>query len=92
MSVLLSLCEIVGWITFLYLGGAGAYELLGNRRVRASALLAASFGWVLAMFIVMKLGRPGGFAAVWPVAFIAASAWLAWRVKHTLGKPDMDWR
>lgn len=92
MNLLLGLCEVVGWITFLYLGGAGAYELLGNRRIRASVLLAGAFGWVLAMFVALKLGRGGGFAAIAPLAFIAVSVWLAWRVKGELGKPDMDWR
>ncbi|MBL8515054.1 MAG: hypothetical protein JNJ55_13765 [Betaproteobacteria bacterium] len=92
MNVLLSLAEIVGWITFLYLGGTAVYELMGNRRVRASALLAGAVGWVVAMFIALKLGRAGGFAAVWLLAFICASGWLVWRVKRTLGKPDMDWR
>lgn len=92
MSVLLSLCEIVGWVTFLFLGGAGVYELLGNRRVRATALLAASFTWIIALFFALKMGRMGGVAGIFPVVFIAASIWLVRRVKASLGKPDMDWR
>ncbi len=92
MSVLLSTCEIAGWLMFLYLGGASVFEMLGNRRVRATALMAGAIGWVVLMFLALRLGQVGGVALVGPLAFIAASAWLARRIRASLGKPDMDWR
>ena len=38
LKSLLYLTETIGWLMFIYLGGAGAYELLGGRRVRAAIL------------------------------------------------------
>ncbi|MBL8521620.1 MAG: hypothetical protein JNK75_13260 [Betaproteobacteria bacterium] len=92
MNILLSLGEVVGWLTFLYLGGAGAFELLGNRRVRASALLAGAVGWGVAMFVALKVARSGALGVLIALLFIVASVWLVRRVHRTLGKPDMDWR
>ena len=38
LKSLLYLTETIGWLMFIYFGGAGAYELLGGRRVRAAIL------------------------------------------------------
>jgi hypothetical protein len=92
MNIVSSLAEVTGWMAFLYLGGAAAYELLGGRRVRASALLAGAVGWIVLMFLVLKLARHGGVAVLAPLAYAAATAWLARKVHRSLGKPDMDIR
>ena len=93
MPLLLSLTENIGWLMFIYLGGAGVYELVGGRRVRASALLAAAVGWVVATFVLMWLARGGGVVGVLLVLFyLGALGWLAQLVFRSLGKPDMDVR
>ena len=53
MQSLLNIAETVGWLVFIYLGGAGVYELLGGRRVRATALLAAAFAWIVLTFVIL---------------------------------------
>ncbi|HEX4858293.1 MAG TPA: hypothetical protein VFV17_04685 [Usitatibacteraceae bacterium] len=90
MRYILAAAETIGWLSFLYLGGAGAFELIGGRRVRASVLLAGAVGWIVLMFLVLYLARNGGVAIVLPIAYAAATAWLARKVHATLGKPDLD--
>jgi hypothetical protein len=93
MNILLSLTEIVGWLMFIYLGGAGVYEMLGGRKVRASALLAAAVGWVVVTFVLMWLARQGDVVAViLLLVYFAALGWVARKVYFSLGKPDMDVR
>lgn len=93
MNILLSVTETIGWLMFIYLGGAGVYEMLGGRRVRASALLAAAVGWIVVTFVVMWLARQGNVVMVILLfAYFAALGWLARKVHFSLGKPDMDIR
>jgi hypothetical protein len=93
MNILLSLTETVGWMMFIYLGGAGVYEMLGGRKVRASALLAAAVGWVVITFVLMWLARQKDVVAVIVLlAYFPALVWVARKVYFSLGKPDMDVR
>jgi len=93
LQLLLSLTENIGWLMFIYLGGTGVYELVGGRRVRASALLAAAVGWVVLTFLLMWLARGGGVVAVLLVLlYFGTLGWLARVVFRALGKPDMDIR
>ena len=93
LKSLLYLAETIGWRMFIYLGGAGAYELIGGRRVRASALLAAALGWIAVTFTLLWLARGGGAVAVILVfLYLAALVWLARTVFRSVGKPDMDIR
>ena len=93
LKSLLYLTESIGWLMFIYLGGAGAFELVGGHRVRASALLAAAVGWIALTFVLLWISRGGGLIAVILVlTYLAALAWLARKVFLSLGKPDMDIR
>lgn len=91
MTFLYSLLESLGWIMFLYLGFAGAYELVGGRRVRATALLAGAIGWIAVTFSVLWMARRGVAAAILvSLIYFAALYWLGRTVQGSLGKPDMD--
>lgn len=92
MQLLLRVVDIVGWLAFIYLGGAGVYELLGGRRVRASALLAGAIAWIAVTFVVLWLARPGGILIALVLLYFAATAWLVRMVHQSLGMPDMDIR
>ena len=93
LKSLLYLTETIGWLMFIYLGGAGAYELIGGRRVRATALLAAALGWIAVTFTLLWLARSGGAVAVILVfLYLAALVWLARIAFRSVGKPDMDIR
>ena len=48
MRILLKRCDRIGLPVFIYLGGAGAYELLGGRKWRASLLIGGALLWVTA--------------------------------------------
>ena len=76
------------------MGGAGVYEMLGGRKVRATAFLAGAFGWIVVTFVVMWLTRLGGtvLGIVLALAYLAATGWLVYKVFRLLGKPDMDIR
>jgi len=92
MPLLLTITESIGWLAFIYTGAAGVYELLGGRKVRATAFLAGAFGWIVVTFVVMWLARPGGVLVGLLLAYFAATGWLAYKVFRLLGKPDMDIR
>ena len=92
MPLLLTITESAGWLVFIYLGAAGVYELLGGRRVRASAFLAGAVGWIAVTFFVMWLARPGGVMMGLLMLYFGATAWLVHKVFRLLGKPDMDIR
>ena len=92
MPSLLTLTESTGWLVFIYMGAAGVYEMLGGRKVRATAFLAGAFGWIVVTFGVMWLARPGGAMVVLVLVYFAATGWLVYKVFRLLGKPDMDIR
>ena len=92
VPLLLTITESIGWLVFIYLGAAGVYELIGGRRVRASALLGGAVAWIVVTFVVMWLVRPGGVVLVLLLLFFGATAWLVHKVFRQLGKPDMDIR
>ena len=94
MQPLLTITESIGWLVFIYMGAAGVYEMLGGRKVRATAFLAGAFGWVVATFVVMWLARLGSplLGIVLALAYLAATGWLVYKVFRVLGKPDMDIR
>ena len=92
MPLLLTITESAGWLVFIYLGAAGVYELMGGRRVRASALLGGAVAWIAVTFMVMWLVRPGGVVMVLLLLYFGATAWLVHKVLCLLGKPDMDIR
>lgn len=76
------------------MGGAGVYEMLGGRKVRATAFLAGAFGWIIVTFVVMWVTRLGGtvLGTILALAYLAATGWLVYKVSRLLGKPDMDIR
>ena len=94
MPTLLTITESIGWLVFIYMGGAGVYEMLGGRKVRATAFLAGAFGWIVVTFGVMWLTRLGGtvLAMLLALTYFAATGWLVYKVFRLLGKPDMDIR
>ena len=94
MQTLLTITESIGWLVFIYMGGAGVYEMLGGRKVRATAFLAGAFGWIVVTFGVMWLTRLGGtvLAMLLALTYFAATGWLVYKVFRLLGKPDMDIR
>ena len=92
MQSLLTITESIGWLVFICMGAAGVYEMLGGRKVRATAFLAGAFGWVVVTFAVMWLARLGSplLGIVLALAYLAATGWLVYKVFRLLGKPDMD--
>lgn len=94
MQPLLTITESIGWLVFIYMGAAGVYEMLGGRKVRATAFLAGAFGWVVVTFVMMWLARLGSpvLGIVLALAYLAATGWLVYKVFCLLGKPDMDIR
>ena len=93
MQSLLSLTELIGWLVSIGIGVAGVYELMGGRRVRASALLGGAILWVVVTLVVIALSRGGGgLAWLLLLFYYVAMAWLLRRVFLMLGKPDMDVR
>lgn len=92
MPLLSTITESVGWLVFIYMGAAGVYELLGGRKVRATAFLAGAVAWIVVTLVVLWLARPGGVLVGLVLVYFAATAWLVRKVFHLLGKPDMDIR
>ena len=89
MGVLVDIAYTVGWLVFLYLGGAGVYELIGARRYRASLLLAAAFIWIVLTFVFFHYTGKSGFAAVTAILYLAACFFLVRKVQSDLGTPDI---
>lgn len=89
MRVLLELCYSIGLLMFLYLGGAGAYELLGRRKWRASLLIAAALLWVVATFMLLGYSRASFLFPLIALAYLAVCGFLARKVYRELGKPDI---
>ena len=73
---------------FLYLGGAGAYELLGRRKWRASLLIAAALLWVAFTFTLLGYARASFLFPLIALIYLAACGFLARKVFRELGKPD----
>ena len=89
MDALVEVAYSAGWLIFLFLGGAGAYELLGGRKFRASLLLAAAFLWIVLTFVYFRYTVIGGFRVVSVALYFAACYFLVRKVKGDLGKPDI---
>jgi hypothetical protein len=89
MRILLELCYMVGLLMFLYLGGAGAYELLGRRKWRASLLIAGALLWVVTTFMVFGVLRATLLFPVVAPVYLVATFFLARKVHRELGKPDI---
>ena len=89
MDALVEVAYSAGWLIFLFLGGAGAYELLGGRKYRASLLLAAAFLWVVLTFVYFRYTAVGAFRMVSVALYFAACYFLVRKVKGDLGKPDI---
>ena len=92
MQSLLAFTESIGWLVFIYMGAAGVYEMLGGRKVRATAFLAGAFGWIVVTLGVMWLARPGGVLVVLVLVYFAVTGWVVYKVFRSLGMPDMDIR
>ena len=89
MRILLELCYIVGLLMFLYLGGAGAYELLGRRKWRASLLIAGAVLWVATTFLMLAVLRNTMLFPFAALGYLMASFFLSRKVHDELGKPDI---
>jgi hypothetical protein len=89
VDVLVEIAYTAGWLMFLYLGGAGAYELLGGRRYRASLLLAAAFLWIILTFVYFRYAGVGVFRVVAVALYFAGCFFLLRKVHGDLGKPDI---
>jgi hypothetical protein len=89
MTVLVDLAYTAGWLVFLYLGGAGAYELFGGRRYRASFLLAVAFLWVVLTFVFFRYTGKSDYGVVMVILYFAMCLILVRKVHAGLGKPDI---
>ena len=89
MRILLEICYMVGLLMFLYLGGAGAYELLGRRKWRASLLIAGALLWVVTTFMVFGVLRATLLFPLAAPVYLIATFFLARKVHGELGKPDI---
>ena len=83
------LAYLLGWLIFLYLGGAGAYELLGGRRYRAALLLAGAFFWIVLTFVYFRFTSASSFRVAFVLLYFVACVILARKVQGELGKPDI---
>jgi hypothetical protein len=89
LSILLDLAYSAGWLVFLYLGGAGAYELLGGRRYRASLLLVAAFLLIALTFVYIRYAGNGPIGWVFVLLYFIGCGVLVRKVHGDLGKPDI---
>jgi hypothetical protein len=89
VETLVEIAYSVGWLVFLYLGGAGAYELLGGRKYRASLLLAGAFIWIVLTFVYFRYAGIGAFRLFSVVLYFAACYVLVRKVHGDLGKTDI---
>jgi hypothetical protein len=89
MSAITDLAYTAGWLVFLYLGGAGAYELVGGRRYRASLLLAVAFLWIVLTFVFFRYTGKSDYVAVMVISYFAACFILVRKAHADLGKPDI---
>ena len=89
MGVLVEIAYTVGWLIFLYLGGAGVYELIGGRRYRASLLLVAAFVWIVLTFVFFHYTGKSSFGVAMALLYFVACFFLVRKVHSDLGKPDI---
>lgn len=87
--MLVELAYSAGWLIFLYLGGAGAYELLGGRKYRASLLLAGAFFWILLTFVYIRYTGIGNFRPFSVALYFVGCFFLVRKVHGELGKTDI---
>ena len=89
MGTLVEIAYTVGWLIFLYLGGAGVYELIGGRKFRASLLLAAAFFWIVLTFVFFQYAATGNYRVALVLLYFVACFFLVRKVQSDLGKPDI---
>jgi Mn2+/Fe2+ NRAMP family transporter len=89
MTVLTDLAYTAGWLVFLYLGGAGAYELFGGRRYRASLLLAVAFLWIVLTLVFFRYTDKSDYGVMMLILYFVACFVLVRKVHADLGKPDI---
>ncbi|MEQ1516881.1 MAG: hypothetical protein ABL931_10380 [Usitatibacteraceae bacterium] len=89
VNILVETAYTIGWLIFLYLGGAGVYELVGGRRYRASLLLAAAFLWIVLTFVFFHYTGQSSFGVVMAVLYFVACVFLVRKVHTDLGTPDI---
>lgn len=89
MGVVVEIAYTVGWLIFLYLGGAGVYELVGGRKFRASLLLAAAFVWIVLTFGFFHFTGASSYRLASALLYFLACFVLVLKVQSNLGKPDI---
>ena len=89
MGVVVEIAFTVGWLVFLYLGGAGVYELVGGRKFRASLLLAAAFAWIVLTFVFFHYTATSSYRLASALLYFLACFVLVLKVQSNLGRPDI---
>ena len=89
MGLLLDAAYMTSWLVFLYLGGAGAFELMGGRRYRATLLLVGAFLWILLTFVYFRYTGRGAIGVVCALLYFVACYFLVRKVHGDLGKVDI---
>ena len=89
MGVVVEIAFTVGWLVFLYLGGAGVYELVGGRKFRASLLLAAAFVWIVLTFVFFHYTAASSYRLAMALLYFLVCFVLVLKVQANLGKPDI---
>jgi hypothetical protein len=89
VGAIVEIAYTVGWLVFLYLGGAGVYELVGGRKFRASLLLAAAFVWIVLTFVFFHYTATSSYRLAFALLYFLACFILVRKVQSNLGKPDM---
>ena len=89
MGAVVEIAYTVGWLVFLYLGGAGVYELIGGRKFRASLLLAAAFVWIVLTFVFFHFTAASDYRLAFALLYFLVCFILVLKVQSNLGKPDI---
>ncbi|MBL0121524.1 MAG: hypothetical protein IPP88_01935 [Betaproteobacteria bacterium] len=89
MGTLVEISYSVGWLIFLYLGGAGAYELLGGRKFRASLLLAGAFIWIVLTFVFFRYVGASNYRVAFVMLYFLVCGLLVRKVHRDIGTPDI---
>ncbi len=89
MGVVVEISYTVGWLVFLYLGGAGVYELVGGRKFRAALLLAAAFIWIVLTFVFFHYTAASSYSLAAALLYFLVCFILVLKVQSNLGKPDI---
>lgn len=88
MEILNNLASTVGWLIFIYLGGAGVYELLGGRRYRAALLLAGSFVFIILSLVYFRYTGSSTIRVAFILVYFVACFFLVRKVRASVGTPD----